>query len=179
MKVVIEDVEDANDQQPMVMLKPITRAGLARIGLTEGEDATFFPTSLLDHAAIQVAGMELRAVTPDFLLNAAGDNAMGTTAEHLESDRDQVVRSGRAMVANFVQILQLDRALPSPAADIEEGEIWEKGWDDFQRLLLEGSTGSPDDPFTYTEPIPISEIVDNTLVAEIWDFDRDEVASRP
>ena len=35
---------------------------------------------ILDHAAVQVAGMELRAITPDFILNAAGDNAQGVRA---------------------------------------------------------------------------------------------------
>ena len=212
---------------------PICRAALAHVGLKEGEDVTFFPTSganqaitvdafntgkidifagsILDHAAVTVAGLELRPVTPDFILNASGDNAMGTRADYLEQNRDQVVRLARAMakgkvwsfdpanrekaienalrvapdtgspeeVSSFIEILQLGRAMPPAAADIEEGQIWEKGWDDYQKLLLEGSTGSPDDPLTFTEPIPINEIVDNSLNEEIFDFDRAEIASRP
>jgi hypothetical protein len=63
-------------------------------------------------------------------------------------------------------------------AGIEEGEIWIKGWEDYQILLLEGGTGGPDDPLTFTEPIPVEEIVDNSMVADIWDFDREEVAAR-
>ena len=211
---------------------PICRAALARIGLTEGEDATFFPTSgdnqavtvdafntdkiqvfagsILDHAAIQVAGLKLRAITPDFILNAAGDNAQGVRADFLEENRDLITRFGRGMakakvwsfaptnqepaidaalrvapdtgtkeeVTSFVEILQVSRALPATSAGIAEGEIWIQGWDDFQQLLLEGSTGSPDDPLTFTEPIDVNEIVDNSMVPDIFDFDRDELIAR-
>ena len=45
--------------------------------------------------------------------------------------------------------------------------------------LLEGSTGSPDDPLSFTEPLPVEEIVDNSLVAEANDSDREEVIARP
>jgi hypothetical protein len=211
---------------------PITRAALTRIGLTEGEDANFFPTSgdnqavtvdafntgkidifagsILDHAAVQVAGMELRAITPDFILNAAGDNAQGVRADYLEENRDLITRFGRGMakakvwsfapanqdaaidaalrvapdtgskeeVTSFIDILQISRALPAASAGIEEGEIWVQGWDDFQKLLLEGSTGSPDDPLTFSEPIDVNEIVDNSMVADIFDFDREELIAR-
>ena len=212
---------------------PICRAALARIGLNEGEDVTFFPTSgdnqavtvdafntdkiqifagsIIDHAAVQVAGLELRAITPDFILNAAGDNAQGARADYLEENRDQITRWARGFakakvwafapanqdaaldaalrvapdtgpkeeVANFAELLNLNRPLAPAVAGIEEGEIWIKGWDDYQKLLLEGSTGSPDDPLTFTEPIDVNEVVDNTMVADIFDFDREEIIARP
>ena len=214
---------------------PICRAALAEIGLSEGEDTTFFPTSgvnqavtvdafntgkidifagsILDHAAVQVSGLELRSITPDFILNASGDNAVGVRAEFLEGEenRDQLVRFGRGMakakvwtfaptnfdtaldvalkiapdtgprdeVAKFVEILHINRALAPAVSGIKEGEIWMKGWDDYQKLLLAGSTGSPDDPLTFTEPIDINEVADNSLVADIFDFDREEIIARP
>jgi hypothetical protein len=214
---------------------PICRAALAEIGLSEGDQVTFFPTSgdnqavtvdafntgkidifagsVLDHAAVEVSGMTLRAITPDFILNASGDNAVAVRADFLDDEevRGQLVRFGRGMakakvwsfapanfeaaldaalaaapdtgprdeVTKFVEILHINRALAAPVSGIAEGEIWMKGWDDYQRLLLAGSTGSPDDPLTFTEPIDINEVADNSLVAEIFDFDREEIIARP
>lgn len=209
---------------------PALRAALFRIGLSEGEEVELFPTSassqaitadafntgridifagsLLDHAAVQVAGIELRAITPDFVLDAAGDNAIATRSDHLAENRDQAVRFGRGMakakvwvlanfddaidsalevapetgtreeVASFVELLLVNRSLPPEKADIEEGQIWIEGWEAFQALLLEGGTGSPDDPLQYTEPIDVSGLVDNTLAPEIFDFDRAEIEAR-
>ena len=82
-------------------------------------------------------------------------------------------------VPSFIQISSSSTGPCHAGAGIEEGEIWMKGWDDFQKLLLAGSTGSPDDPLTFTEPIDINEIADNSLVAEIFDFDREEIIARP
>jgi ABC-type nitrate/sulfonate/bicarbonate transport system substrate-binding protein len=209
---------------------PITRAALARIGLAEGTDVTLFPTSgdnqavtvdafntgkidifsgsILDHASVEVVGLPVRSITPQFILDASGDDAVGTRADYLEKNRDQAVRFGRGMakgkawalanfdaaidiameaapdsgtreeVTAFVKLLRVDRAVPPKEAGIEEGQIWVGGWEKFQTLLLDGSTGSPDDPLTFTEPMDINMMVDNTLVPEINDFDKAEVEGR-
>ena len=81
-------------------------------------------------------------------------------------------------VTSFIQILQLDRALPAGVLRHRGGRDLGPGWDDFQKLLLEGSTGSPDDPLTFTEPIDVNEIVDNSMVPDIFDFDKAEVEGR-
>jgi ABC-type nitrate/sulfonate/bicarbonate transport system substrate-binding protein len=150
----------------------------------------------------------VRSITPDFLLDASGDDAIGVRADYLEENREQIVRFGRGMakgkawalanfeaaldvaleaapdsgsreeVTSFVNILRVNRAQPPEEAGIEEGQIWIEGWGRFQTLLLDGSTGSPDDPLTFTEPMDINMMVDNTLVPEINDFDKAEVESR-
>ncbi|MPZ23800.1 MAG: hypothetical protein GEU28_09690 [Dehalococcoidia bacterium] len=209
---------------------PILRAALSLIDLEEGLDVEFYPTSgasqaitvdafntdriqvfcgsILDQAAIEVAGLELRDITPQAVLDASGDNAIGVRTDYLAENREQVVRFCRGLakakvwafanvdaaielalsiapetgsveeVSSFVDLLHINRALPPESAGIEEGEIWVDGWNEFQQLLIAGGTGSPDDPLTFTEPLDISLIVDNSLLAEIWDFDRAEVEAR-
>ena len=204
---------------------PIARAALTRIGLTEGEDASFYPTSgdnqavtvdafntgkidifagsILDHAAVQVAGMELRAITPDFILNAAGDNARacGPTSSRRTGTKSSASAGAWPRARLVVRPRQPGRRRP-PAWSPPKPGRWRRsrdfirscgstgpcrrrrghrggrdlgqGWDDYQKLLLEGGTGSPDDPLTFTEPIDVNEIVDNSRWCKSTGFRRGE-----
>lgn len=63
----------------------------------------------------------------------------------------------------------------TPPPGTEFGEVPIQGWDDFQTLLLDGKTGTETDPLAFDEPIDVSRVIDNSLIPEINDFDKEAV----
>lgn len=74
---------------------------------------------------------------------------------------------------SFIRIFFNDRA--EPPAGSSYGEMPPDGWDAYQRFLLEGATGEESDPLAFDEPVDVSQIIDNTLVPEIIDFDQEAI----
>lgn len=162
-----------------------------------------FAGSHIDFASIEAAGLELRDITPDDVAQLSADDCVGVRADYLEENRDEAVRFCRAMakgttfvienpraaadiglpyapesgsldeVEEFIKIFVVRRSEPPP--DTEYGEMSVESWMQYQELLLSGSTGSDDDPLSFDEPIDASQVVDNSLISEIWDFDQDAV----
>ncbi|MPZ22611.1 MAG: hypothetical protein GEU28_03520 [Dehalococcoidia bacterium] len=164
-----------------------------------------FAGSHVDFAAIETFGLPLRDVTPEEVVNINADDATGVGADYLAENRDEVVRFCRATakgliftienpraaaeigikepyapdsgtieeVETFIRIFVNDRA--TPPEGVSYGEMPIDGWEAYQNFLLEGRTGGQDDPLAFEEPVDVSEIIDNSLVPEIMDFDLEAI----
>ena len=63
----------------------------------------------------------------------------------------------------------------TPPPGTQFGEVPVEGWNDFQLLLLDGRTGTEVDPLTFDEPIDVNEVIDNSLIPEINNFDKERI----
>ncbi|MPZ22600.1 MAG: hypothetical protein GEU28_03465 [Dehalococcoidia bacterium] len=165
----------------------------------------FMAASLLDFAAIEVTGFALRNITPPVVVDLQADNSVSVRADWLEEEgnREQAVRFCRAEakakvftrenpdaavelalrvapdtgsfeeVRDFVEITTISRL--DPPEGIQDGEPPLEGWRAYQDFLLAGSTGGEADPLAFTEPQPVEELVDLTLIDEILDFDEEPI----
>ncbi|MPZ24403.1 MAG: hypothetical protein GEU28_12905 [Dehalococcoidia bacterium] len=76
-------------------------------------------------------------------------------------------------VEEFIRLVVVERATPPPGTQL--GEMPIDGWIEYMNFLLEGRTGSPDDPLTFEEPLDLTQIIDNSLNSEIMDFDQEAI----
>ncbi|MPZ22834.1 MAG: hypothetical protein GEU28_04690 [Dehalococcoidia bacterium] len=170
--------------------------------LRTGEMAAF-AGSHLDFEIVEQSGVELRDITPQEINDLTADNAFAALDDYLEENRDVMVRYCRAHakakvftlenpeaaidialgfapdsgtaeeMIPFVEALAINRA--EPPAGTPEGGMSVEHFEAYQALLLEGGTGSPDDPLGYTEPLDIEEMLVQDLITEIHDFDAEAV----
>ncbi len=163
-----------------------------------------FAASHIDFAAIETAGLPLRDITPvDIRDRMPASNVIGVRKQFLEENRDEVVRFSRAVakgiiftlenrpaaaeiglkfapesgdipdIVEFIDLFLTNRIEPPPG--VQYGAVAVDGWKTYMDFLLQGSTGSETDPLNFDEPIDVSEVIDNTLVSEIMNFDQERI----
>lgn len=80
----------------------------------------------------------------------------------------------RCRTLDLLNIFFCNRQLP-PGSDVKFGEVSIQGWLDFEELLLEGATGSETDPLAFDEIIPVENVIDNSLIPDINEFDAEAI----
>lgn len=162
-----------------------------------------FAGSYVDFAAIETFGLPLREITPEDVRVLSADDAIGVRADYLGENRDEAIRLCRGAakglifaaenpraaaeislkyapesgtvdeVQEFLEIFRTRRI--EPPEGINFGEVPIDGWEGYMEFLLDGSTGRQDDPLAFDEPLDLTEVIDNSLVSEIMDFDPEPI----
>jgi ABC-type nitrate/sulfonate/bicarbonate transport system substrate-binding protein len=97
-------------------------------------------------------------------VEAAATIAHGVTGEPIEDVQNSI---------DLLNIFFFNRKRRNPG--VRFGEVDTQGWLDFEELLLDGATGAETDPLAFDEIIPVENVIDNSLIDAINEFDEEEI----